>query len=119
MALRKTVAARLGAGGMIALCGLAPAEAQRTPPACASLSAGRVPAEVVAVVAETLRLPPSRVGPESRLAQDLGADELAEVEVAMAIEKRFGVFIATARVAPNVRGLAEVVAAMLGRQCGR
>ena len=88
MALRKTVAARLGAGGMIVLCGLAPAEAQRTP-ACASLSAGRVPAEVVEVVAETLRLPPSRVGPESRLAQDLGADELAEVEVAMAIEKRF------------------------------
>ena len=118
MTSRTMVAARLGAGGMIVLCGLAPAEAQRTP-ACASLSAGRVPAEGVEVVAETLRVPPARVGPDSRLAQDLGADELAEVEVAMGIEKRFGVFIDTARVAPNVRGLAEVVTALLSRRCGR
>jgi acyl carrier protein len=114
------VAARLSVAGAIILCCIALAEAQRTP-ACASLVAGRVPAEVAEVIAEQLRVPLSRVRAESRLVQDLGADELAEVEVVMALDQRFGIRIedGTARAAGNVRGFTEAVTTLLNRTCGR
>jgi acyl carrier protein len=107
-------------GGLLALWGGDPAGAQG-PPACASLSTGRTPAEVAGIVAEQLRLPPARVQPGSRLAEDLGADELSQLEVVMRLEERFGIRIdhRTERLARNIRGLAEQVSTLLGRRCGR
>jgi acyl carrier protein len=109
-----------GAAGVIALCAVAAARAQDPPPDCAILPAGRIPAEVAEIVARELRVPPSRVRPESRLA-DLGADELGGLEVVMGLERRFGVRIDTrsVRVPPDVRGLGELAAALLARRCGR
>jgi acyl carrier protein len=112
------VAIRTAAGAVVALFGLDAVGAQE-PPACASLSNGRVPAEVAELVAKTLHLPPSRVEPQSRLAEDLKADELGQLEVLMALEEHFGVRI-DERVeppAPDVRGLAEQVAGLLAKRC--
>jgi acyl carrier protein len=110
----------VGACGILAVSGADPAGAQ-APPACADLSAGRVPAEVGRIVAQQLRLPPERVRPEARLAEDLRADELSQVEMVMALEERFGIRIdhRTERPAPDVRGLVEQVSRLLGRRCGR
>jgi acyl carrier protein len=119
MAPWRAAATRFGAGAIFALCAVDQAGAQG-PPACASLSGGRLPAEVAGTVAEELRLPPTLVRPESRLAEDLGADELSRLEVVMALERRFGIRIdeRIERLARNVRGLAEQVSVLLGRRCG-
>src|SRR4051794_23581463 len=81
MAPRRMAAMCVSAGGLLALLGGDPADAQGSP-ACASLPTGRISAEVAGIVAEQLRLPPARVQPGSRLAEDLGADELSQLEVA-------------------------------------
>lgn len=110
----------VGACGILAVGDVGPAGAQGSP-ACADLSAGHVPAEVERIVAQQLRLPPERVRPDARLAEDLRADELSQVELVMALEERFGIRIdhRTERPAPDVRGLVEQVSQLLGRRCGR
>lgn len=72
-------------------------------------------------MAEELRLPPARVRLEARLAEDLGADELGQLELVMALERRFGIRIdhRTERPARDLRGLVEQVSTLLGRRCGR
>ncbi len=119
MTLGKMAALCLGPIGIIALRDLDPAGAQGSP-ACSSLSGGRVSTEVVEVVAEELRMPPIRVRPETRLAEDLGADELGQLEVVMGLERRFGIRIdeRVERPARDVRGLVEQVTVLLRRRCG-
>jgi len=45
------------------------------------------------LVAESLAVPPDRVGPESRLVPDLGADSLDFMDLAFLLEKEFGVSV--------------------------
>lgn len=73
------------------------------------------------IVAAQLRLPSERVRPDSRLVEDLRADDLSQLEMVMALEERFGIRIdhRTERPARDVSGLVEQVSRLLGRRCGR
>ena len=53
--------------------------------------------QVVKIISEHLDKQPSDVKPASRLAEDLGADSLDAVELAMAYEERFKIEIPTAK----------------------
>ena len=50
--------------------------------------------KVKELIAETLNCDLEQVTPQARLAEDLGADSLAAVELSMALEEEFGVTIA-------------------------
>jgi acyl carrier protein len=49
--------------------------------------------ELIKLVAENLELPEDTVKPESAFKEDLGADSLDLVEMAMALEEKYGVDI--------------------------
>lgn len=52
-----------------------------------------VQTRVIQKIAEHLDVDPSKVKPEARLADDLGADSLDQVEIVMACEEEFGIEI--------------------------
>jgi acyl carrier protein len=108
----------LGACGVMLTCVAGGASAQGAP-ACASLTNGRLAAEVGETVGKTLHLQTSQVQPQSRLVEDLKADELSQVEITMALEERFGVRIddRVEPLAPDVQGIAEQVARLLKKRC--
>lgn len=99
----------------------APAAPAQRPAGCAVLAADGIPADVARVVAETLRRPPAAIRPEARLAEDLQADDLAQVEIVMALERRFGIEIddARAREARTVGALSDLTIATLRPGCRR
>ncbi|MGG5823290.1 acyl carrier protein [Falsiroseomonas sp. HW251] len=105
---------------MLALACCAAAQAQR-PSGCAALAANGVPAAVSRVLAEVLRVPPAAMRPEARIAEDLRADELSEVEIVMAIRRDLGVELddAWARQARTVGALNDLVVAALRPRCQR
>ncbi len=48
---------------------------------------------VLDILVEQLGVQPAQLAPEARLEQDLGADSLTLVEIAIALEERFGLSI--------------------------
>lgn len=72
----------------------APAGAARSQPAAAA--AGSVPAMLRSTIAATLKVDEGKVTPRASFAGDLGADELAMVELVMAYERTFKVDISNA-----------------------
>jgi acyl carrier protein len=60
------------------------------------------------ILAEKLRIDPSKVKPESLLVEDLGADSLDVVEVVMKLEEEFGISIPDSDV-EGIRTVADVV----------
>lgn len=52
-----------------------------------------VQTRVIQKIAEHLDVDPSKVKPEARLADDLGADSLDQVEIVMACEEEFSIEI--------------------------
>ena len=60
------------------------------------------------VIVETLACDAAQVTPEARLAEDLGADSLASVELVMALEEATGVTIDD-RVLPELKTVADIM----------
>lgn len=50
-----------------------------------------VESKIIDIIAENLRLDKSKITPQSRLVEDLGADSLDQVEIVMAIDAAFGI----------------------------
>lgn len=59
------------------------------------------------IIAETLNCDLKKVAMEARLAEDLGADSLAAVELSMALEEEFGVTISDEDL-PNMKTVADL-----------
>ena len=59
------------------------------------------------IIAETLNCDLKKVTREARLAEDLGADSLAAVELSMALEEEFGVTISDEDL-PNMKTVADL-----------
>ena len=49
-----------------------------------------VESKIIEIIAESLRIDKSKITPQSRLVEDLGADSLDQVEIVMAIDASFG-----------------------------
>lgn len=49
-----------------------------------------VESKIIEIIAESLRIDKSKITPQSRLVEDLGADSLDQVEIVMAIDAAFG-----------------------------
>lgn len=64
--------------------------------------------KVKALIAETLNCDMDKVTMEASLADDLGADSLAAVELSMALEEEFGVTIADEEL-PNMKTVGDLV----------
>ena len=64
--------------------------------------------KVKALIAETLNCDLEKVTMEASLADDLGADSLAAVELSMALEEEFGVTIADEEL-PNMKTVGDLV----------
>jgi len=60
------------------------------------------------VIVETLSCEADQVTPEARLAEDLGADSLASVELVMALEEATGVAIDDSEL-PNLKTVGDIV----------
>ena len=60
------------------------------------------------VIVETLACDAEQVTPEARLAEDLGADSLASVELVMALEEATGVTINDS-VLPELKTVADIM----------
>lgn len=60
------------------------------------------------VIVETLACDAAQVTPEARLAEDLGADSLASVELVMALEEATGVTIDDS-VLPELKTVADIM----------
>ena len=63
--------------------------------------------KVKALIAETLNCDMDKVTMEASLADDLGADSLAAVELSMALEEEFGVTIADEDL-PNLKTVGDL-----------
>ena len=63
--------------------------------------------KVKALIAETLNCDMDKVTMEASLADDLGADSLAAVELSMALEEEFGVSIADEDL-PNLKTVGDL-----------
>jgi acyl carrier protein len=50
-----------------------------------------VESKIIEIIAESLRVEKSKITPQSRLVEDLGADSLDQVEIVMAIDAAFGI----------------------------
>lgn len=50
-----------------------------------------IESKIIDIIAESLRKDKSKITPQSRLVEDLGADSLDQVEIVMAIDAAFGV----------------------------
>lgn len=70
---------------------------------------------VRAIVADQLEVPLEKITEASRLGDDLGADSLSEVEIAMEVEERFDLAIPDDAMArnPSVGEVVELVLAHL------
>ena len=64
--------------------------------------------KVKALIAETLNCDMDKVTMDASLADDLGADSLAAVELSMALEEEFGVTIADEEL-PNMKTVGDLV----------
>lgn len=51
-----------------------------------------VESKVIEIVAKMLHVDKSKVTPQSRIVEDLGADSLLQVEIAMAIDATFNIY---------------------------
>lgn len=49
--------------------------------------------QIIALIAQTLKREPSEIVPDADLIETLGADSLDIVEILIAIEDRFGIYI--------------------------
>ena len=74
--------------------------------------AGNIYSAVQAVCAETLRLPLDRITPEARFVQDLNADSLFIVQLAIAVEDHFHITVTEedSRQLETVREMSDFVA---------
>lgn len=61
------------------------------------------------IIVETLACDAEQVTPEARLAEDLGADSLASVELVMALEEAFGISVDDADL-PNLKTVGDILA---------
>ena len=64
--------------------------------------------KVKQLIAETLNCDLEQVTAEARLAEDLGADSLAAVELSMAMEEEFGVTISDDDL-PNMKTVGDLI----------
>jgi acyl carrier protein len=67
-----------------------------------------IEARVKKIVAKNLEVDESRITPDSRFVDDLGADSLDQVELIMAFEEEFGVEIPDAT-AEKVKTVADAI----------
>lgn len=69
--------------------------------------------KIIAIIAENLDVDAAEIKPESLIMQDLGADSLDMVELAMAFEEAYGLKIETEEIAAikTVQDLADFIAA--------
>jgi len=61
------------------------------------------------LIVETLACDIDQVTPEARLAEDLGADSLASVELVMALEEAFGISVADSDL-PSLKTVGDILA---------
>ena len=85
------------------------APAARIPMQGAATADASVPAQLRSIIAKTLKINESKVTATATFVKDLGADELALVELVMAYEKEFKVRISDAE-ADQFRQVRDVVA---------
>ncbi len=50
-----------------------------------------VESQIIDIIAKSLQIEKSKITPQSRLVEDLGADSLVQVEIVMAIDASFGI----------------------------
>lgn len=50
-----------------------------------------VQSQIIDIIAKSLQIEKSKITPQSRLVEDLGADSLVQVEIVMAIDAAFGI----------------------------
>ncbi|MDX1916442.1 MAG: acyl carrier protein [Rickettsiaceae bacterium] len=51
-----------------------------------------IESKVIEIVAKILQIDKSKVTPQSRIVEDLGADSLLQVEISMAIDATFNIY---------------------------
>jgi acyl carrier protein len=65
--------------------------------------------KVIAILAKKLNIEPKKIGPDTRLAQDLGVDSFGAVELMFEIEEAFGLKIPDSDI-DNVRTVKDITA---------